>query len=184
MNIDRKSLPRRWCDSLRNSIGNFFTQRRADIYVAISIAVTSTIISVIDHSARGMRRGCDRTLAREAHGIARAHVLAASRRARNLLRDKRAPHSVRGRALGKLCKLKVPRRDPRRYRSGVPRSREVVGERNSAQHAQARSRQIETVAARKTGSGSIDLSMRDGSVAYLRYTDTGLLFSPLPFDRD
>lgn len=82
--------------------------------------------------------------------------------------------------------LKVLSRD-QRYRSGVPYSREVgCRAQKSTHHAQARSRQIETVAARKTDSGSIDLSMRRPCSPYLPLPRGYLLtfFFPPPFSRD
>lgn len=149
------------------------TSRR---YTAISIVVIPAIIAMIDHSARGMRRGCDRTLAREAHA-SRECTCSPFHAARVIYYAINEPCTLGSRSHSRKAariKLKVPRRD-RRYRSGVPRSREVVDARSSRAEidAQARSRQIETVTVRKTGSGSTDLSMRDGSVAYLRRKDTG-----------
>lgn len=141
-------------------------------YVTIPIAVILAIITVIDHSARGMRHGCDHTLAREAHA---SHVLAASRRARNLLRDKRVRHS-------RPRSRKAIRVKSFAERSTIRTGRfSLLGSRRRAEidAVQARLRQIETVTVRKTSSGSIDLCRCATVVsAYLCHTDTGLVFFP------
>jgi len=147
-------------------------------YITIPIAVISTIITVIDHSTRGMRHGCDRTLAREAHA---SHVLAASRRARNLLHDKRAQHS-RPRSR-KAIRVKVLRRD-RRYGSGVSRSREVIGARKLMQFEQDCVRSRPSRREKLVAALSIDLSMRDSSVRLLLPHKYWLAFFLPPFDRD
>lgn len=103
--------PRRKCDSFRNLAGNLAANPRATSrgYVAISMAVIPAIIAVIDHFARGMWRGCDRTLAREAH--------ASRERTCSLLHAARVIYyainerGTRGRALGKPRELKVLPRD-------------------------------------------------------------------------